>query len=753
LKRLLALLLLGPATLAVPAPAPRELVQAVEFPYYLYPRTLWERELVWLKSIGINTVEFSIPWNWHQIQPGRYDLTGATSPRRDLAGLIKALRRLEMRAWIRPFGPSADWPSPTLEASARGAWMRHLEQLLATQTVAHGGPVAWVEGGIPGVDAAPPPTPVAELSATDRGALAASRDAIAAERKALLWRSVEDELYPGGWAPEGAPPIRKGAVGMSGDEQPTIGALRREGALLRGWGPLLPGLQTVAMPKPAAGKLPEGVTAFEMVSGPASAVCVTNSGAQPFRDELRVLDPGSKRTLVIPNVAVPAGESLWLPVGVSIGPSGLCHECSHFAAAENIVYATAELLAIEYENGILAMEFAAPEPAEAILQLARMPVGPYLAAGKPAEFDWDDKNLRARLAIPAGTGPGRRVRIGIAIEEPETSGFFNEARRLVIGQKNAISTTYSAPAVASRSRLRLPEGFTSTRREKSPNEIDYDVAVPSDALHGDWANLALEADGVFLGRARLQMFRPLSVRPAQGVALRFGSRTELAADPPTVVIDPKAGTNMELVLRNNAPGIQTFQLESSGDGLEFLPPKTEIHIGAIDERTVGLRVFAMEGGGVVRNWRLRVSGGATLDLPMRAVLLPRGRTVAWSADLDGDGSPEFILESQKARAVFSMQDGGRWIEFTWKDGGLNFLPEQGLFAAAGRVDVRENGDALEFTGRGWKRTARLVEGEMIVEQTTPLPPDTLDSAKRGGVSLSVSRPSASSATFKLSTPN
>jgi hypothetical protein len=47
-----------------PTPAPpREFVQAVEFPYYLYPRPLWERELVWLKTIGIRTVEFSIPWN------------------------------------------------------------------------------------------------------------------------------------------------------------------------------------------------------------------------------------------------------------------------------------------------------------------------------------------------------------------------------------------------------------------------------------------------------------------------------------------------------------------------------------------------------------------------------------------------------------------------------------------------------------------------------------------------------------------
>ena len=101
-----------------------------------------------------------------------------------------------------------------------------------------------------------------------------------------------------------------------------------------------------------------------------------------------------------------------------------------------------------------------------VLQLAREPVGPYLAAGKPTKLDWDEKTLRARLPIPASTAAGNRVRVGLAIEAPETSAFFNDARRLVIGQKNVISTVYSSADVASRSRLRLPEGFTAARGRK-----------------------------------------------------------------------------------------------------------------------------------------------------------------------------------------------------------------------------------------------------------------------------------------------
>ena len=67
LKRLAALVLIALA--AHPACA-ADYLQAVEFPYYLYPRTLWERELVWLKNIGVQTVEFSIPANYHSPQPG-----------------------------------------------------------------------------------------------------------------------------------------------------------------------------------------------------------------------------------------------------------------------------------------------------------------------------------------------------------------------------------------------------------------------------------------------------------------------------------------------------------------------------------------------------------------------------------------------------------------------------------------------------------------------------------------------------------
>lgn len=746
MKRLAALLLLALA--AHPALA-ADYLQAVEFPYYLYPRTLWERELVWLKNIGVQTVEFSIPAGYHQPQPGEFDITGRTSPRRDLVGFVRLLRKLGLRAWVRPLPPVPGLVNVRLDAAQQRAWLKQLEQVLATQTVSHGGPIAFVEGRALAIDAVAPPSPVTTISATDTSAFARSREAMSSARGALLWTDVEDALYPAGWAANPGTLLRKGAVALNGDEHPATAALRRDAALLRGWARLFADLHHVTLPKPAAGKFPEGIGAVELVSPAASAVSITNASQKPFRDDLRVVEPLTRRTLLIPGVSVGPGQSLWLPLSVSLGPDGLCRECTNFAAPEHIVYATAELLSIESENGILAMEFAAPEAGEVILQLARRPIGPFLAAGKPTDFDWDEAHMRARLKIPAGKQQGHRVRIGIAIEAPDTSAFFNDLHRLVTGRKNTVSTMYSSAEVAARSRLRLPEGYTATPTTKSPNEIDYEIAVPGEAIHGDFASLALEADGVSLGRARIQLFRPASIRLLSGMQFHFGPQTELTPEPPIAAIDPKGGGNLEISIRNNSSQIQTYHLEPAGRGLEFLPPKRDVSIGPTDERHVEFRVFPAEGSAGVHDWTLKTAGGADLAMPMRVVLVPRIATVAWTADLDGDGAPEWILESAKVRAVFSAQDGGRWMEFTWKDTNTNFLPETGVFAQTGPAEVRPNGDALEFTGKGWKRTVTLSGAALTIEQSTPLPPETLTGEKRGNLTLTVERTAPGRAVYGL----
>ena len=741
-----AALLACAALSAAPSEAPAPVfVQAADFPYYLCPRDLWESELVWLKNAGIDTIRFSIPWNWHEVEPGVYDFTGRTSPRRDLQGMIRILRRLRLHAWVNAAPEGDGWPNEgrplhtTGNPAAQIEWWKAVGDQLAPQTAAHGGPIALAQGVPPQVTAPGPPAPVALVSALDANALARSREVIGAGRGSLVWTDVNDRLYPEGWA-SGKVFFRQGAIGLSGEERGALIALRRSAALLHGWGPLMAELQPATMPKPATGKLPEGMTAVELTSPAASAVRITNGGTAPFLDELRVGDPGSKRVLAIPSVHVPAGQSLWLPLSVSLGPEGLCRGCSHFAASERLVYATAELLSIEYENGILAMEFSAPVAGEAVLQLEREPVGPYLASGKPGKFDWDDKALRARLPIPIGRAGDYRVRVGIAIEEPDASAFFNDASRLIISAKNTVSTTYSSPDVASRSRLLLPDGFVSNPAPKSPNEIDFEITPPTDGVHGDTVDLALETDGLLSGRARVQLMRPLSLRLLDAFDLHFGQGAQLTPTPAVASIDPRGGSTLELALRNNWPAIRTYKLAMSAPGLDVYPQTLELTIGPQDERRVTLRVFAKENAIGLQPWRVKVSGGADLDLPMACVLVPRGQTVAWSADLDGDGSPEWVLESSRARAVFSSRDGGRWMDFTWKDGNVTFLPDQGIFSGSGDVQVIPVADGLKFQGQGWSRTVTMRDAAVTVEQAQGLP-EGVPGFKRGNRTLTVTRES------------
>src|SRR5439155_8916268 len=160
MRRLAVLALLAAAS-AVPA----EFVQAVEFPYYHHPRALWERELVWLKNIGIRTIAFSAGRN-----------TPPKDPRADLSGFLRILRRLGMRAWIYGVAPE-------------------LAATLEPQLERHGGPIAFVEGPS-GLEAPAPPAPVTRLSATAPDSLFRSREAFVGGPGSLLWQDVEDTLAP-----------------------------------------------------------------------------------------------------------------------------------------------------------------------------------------------------------------------------------------------------------------------------------------------------------------------------------------------------------------------------------------------------------------------------------------------------------------------------------------------------------------------------------------------------------------------------
>jgi len=658
-------------------------VQAVEFPYRSFPPQLWERELVWMKNIGIDKITVPAARGWTEAE---------TAP------LIKTVRRLGMKIYLRPLtgGPGA----------------AELTASLATQLVEHGGPV------VVGI-----PQPAARVSLKSPNALQLSRASIAA-KGSLIWTDVEDTRDRSGF--------HRGAVSFTGDEQPLTGVLRRDALLLQYWAAILPSMRIRKMSfNPGTKRIyPLSVTEFTAPNG-AGAVSLVNDSAADWTGGVGAYFSPAKQHLAIPNVNVRKGGVLFLPVNLPLYDEAFCHNCQALSKNDRIIYATAELTTVEYENGILAMEFCAPSGGEVILQLTSEPSGPYLAGGKPLQFDWDPAAMRARLPIPAGQGPASRTRIGLALQPPDASAFFVESRPLVIGQPNTVATSYSSPGIAQRSRLILPPNLKAAKIEPAagdpPLRIDYRVDVPGEAVHGDHVQLALEADGVQMGHVRLQLLRPASLRIRQAIALHYGADRELISDPPLIPVDQPAGRSIDVVVRNNSPEIRSFTLEASGENVEFSPARTEISIGGSMEREVSLRVFTDRAEPGLHRCRFRLRGAADVDTPAVVVVIPRDRTVEYSSDLDADGEAQYVFENQHLRAVFSRPDGGRWMEFVWKDSNRNVLPENGVEIGKAVISLRA--------------------AELTLGRSSPL--ETVLPGKFGEATLSIAHPNPGATVFSL----
>jgi hypothetical protein len=675
--RLAALFLF--AALAQAAP----ILNAVDFPYAQFPHQLWERELVWMKNVGIQTVALEVR---------------TPAEEADVMQILRTIRQLDLTAWVR------------LDPSAAA-----LKVVLEPMESKHGGPIAYLNNAVP--------QPITHLSTLSATALANSRTALAVTRGTLLWTDVEDTLRP---------EFHRGAISFLGEELPAIGPLRRDALLVGYWQAGLDRLTLAREAGPSIGKLPVGVSARQLLSpltagpGGPSAVSVINRSKLPYRGDLRVFYPPAKRSIALIGIEVPAGESLWLPINIPLAKGPFCKNCDALGNQDSIVYSTAELIGAEYENGILAMEFASPTPSEVVIHLSKEPSGPLLAAGKPRSFDWDEATGRARLPVPAGKAPGYRVRIGLALEPPDNSAFFEDAKILIIGQKNIVPTTYTSEAIAERSRIRGPAELTFEPIPKGPLQIDYSVNVPATELHGDHLELALEADGVQMGHARLQLLRAASLRLREAVSRHFGTSADLPMDPALVSMDQRAGRDINITVRNNFPEIKSFFLELAGDGLEFSPARSEISIAASSERDVSVRVFSNAGSSGLREATAKLTGAGSFNLPMLFTVIPRGESISYSA------GGVHILESAKARVVFADANQQKWLEFTWKDSERNVLPDSGIDLGPGN------------------RKIVLKDAELTIEQETPLPAEKLKAGKRADVTLQIQRPSPGKAIYSLS---
>lgn len=79
-------------------------VHSAAFFYYRTPRDLWEPMLTRYRSLGINTIDIYIPWNWHEPSEGELDFDGHTNPRRNLRALLTLITEKRFKLIARP-GP------------------------------------------------------------------------------------------------------------------------------------------------------------------------------------------------------------------------------------------------------------------------------------------------------------------------------------------------------------------------------------------------------------------------------------------------------------------------------------------------------------------------------------------------------------------------------------------------------------------------------------------------------------------------
>ena len=225
----------------------------------------------------------------------------------------------------------------------------------------------------------------------------------------------------------GANGFKAGAVNFAGDETPSTMPLRRAALLSGYWGAAFDEMRITpgASVQVAAGaKPPEGISVTEFLS-PAgvAAISVINNSKAAWAGELRAIERGGK-PVSLPNVAIPARGAMMLPVHVPLVSGPLCKGCTGFAPSDYLVYATAEMTAMEYENGIIAMEFTAPSAGEVVLQLDHEPSGPLVAGGAAYLVRLGRAHDARAASDSSGQRVGGHVRIGLATDAPDHTAYF-----------------------------------------------------------------------------------------------------------------------------------------------------------------------------------------------------------------------------------------------------------------------------------------------------------------------------------------
>ncbi len=707
-------------------------VYSATFTYWDYPPDLWPDLLVRLKGLGFNTLQ----------------IPAAPAGGTGLLELLRLVRRLNLHVWIEdasdapelePFrgarggpilddltGHAATW-FPAEDATAGQQRFLHatdftsLRRLLEGQSKRRDFPplLSAFDAGWPAAgDLHPRPSEPSNH-------LLAFRETLLAGAKVLNCPA----LVEGRSAPEHEP-----ALALTGAGRPQAPVFGRHGAIIRQFGSLLATLEPldaatarrslslVRQPgdKPSP-TLRLGMLVSHDPRGPAFVSALNYSDDRALHGTLTLPSPRTGRPVLLRNVVLPPREALLIPLNLPLAAPEVCPTCAAFAPHERLVSATAELIAMAYENGVLGMEFIAPSEGELVLELARRPRGPVIAGARLRDFEFDDKTHLFRVRIPAGPAPDFRSRVGIGVELPESSVFLKTPPRLVLGSTARVTATFSSEELATRARLLPPPGWPVRSESRSATETDYLLDVPADAVAGDTVTLAVEADGRIAQSASLPLAPPWTVRIEPEESLHPRPGEEFPLRPYLATLPLAVGRTYTIRLRNGYDEIRTLVVAAAGEGLRFSTLRQEVSIGANLEREVSLTVSAAARRPGLYRWTLEITDGTrrTQTTLALAALAP-DEPLAYEYDVDRDGFPDLVLENQRLRAVFSPHLGGRALEFLLKDRRANAFAPRGTLDTGSPLEGRIVGPGrLELSGGGLVRLVSLGAADdfLAIEQT------------------------------------
>ncbi len=106
---------------------PISLVSA-EIHYWRLDPAVWPDMLRAAREMGLDTIAGYVQWHWHEFEPGKYDFSGETEPRRNLVGYLDLVKESGLNLIIRP-GPYtfAEWNNYGLPDYVAGFHRLHPE--------------------------------------------------------------------------------------------------------------------------------------------------------------------------------------------------------------------------------------------------------------------------------------------------------------------------------------------------------------------------------------------------------------------------------------------------------------------------------------------------------------------------------------------------------------------------------------------------------------------------------------------------